>query len=309
MTIPNTKILLVEDDRELLEFIRYMLQQEKYAVVTAMDGEEALAKAQAERPEAILMDVLLPKMHGFEVCQRLRQDPATCLIPIIMVTSLTAVKDRLTGFKLGADEYIPKPFEPVELLARLERLIERSRQNIAANPLTGLANATAFEQEVRQRLQGKDPYTVGLCDANHLARFNALYGFSRGDGVIRLLGTILRSALAELGNRTDTAAHFGGDDFAFVSTANRAEVVAARVLENVESLLPMQYDERSRERGFSVVKEADGRETPIPFLNVSIGLVDVTPGLYTHYAQVYDRMARALADAKGRGSNQMARLT
>jgi DNA-binding response OmpR family regulator len=169
----DARVLLVEDDPELMEFVRFMLEQEKYQVITANNGEDGLNKARAERPDLVLLDVLLPKIHGFEVCERLRQDPATCLIPIIMVTSLTAIKDRLTGIKLGADEYISKPFEPVELLARVENLILRTRQNVAANPLTGLAGGVILEQEIKRRLHDGVDFSLGWGDATHLAESSA----------------------------------------------------------------------------------------------------------------------------------------
>ena len=305
MGVDNARVLLVEDDRDLVDFLQHMLESEKYQVVVAMDGEEALAKARTERPDVILLDVLLPKMHGFEVCQRLRQDPGTCLIPIIMVTSLTAIKDRLTGFKLGADEYISKPFEPIELLARVERLIERTRQNIASNPLTGLPGSLTMEEEVKRRLAAEESFSVGLVDADDLSAFNEEMGFDRGDGLLRLLGTILRSAVVELGNRNDTVAHLGGDDFGLISTPPRAEVIAARILENAEALLPMQYDEASRERGHRLGK--DGK--PKPFLSISIGFVDVIPGGFKHRAQVMDRVKKALAEAKKKGGNHLVRIS
>lgn len=303
MGVDNARVLLVEDDRDLVDFLQHMLESEKYQVLVSMDGEDALQKARAERPDVILLDVLLPKMHGFEVCQRLRQDPGTCLIPIIMVTSLTAIKDRLTGFKLGADEYISKPFEPIELLARVERLIERTRQNIASNPLTGLPGALTLEEEVKRRLSSDEAFSLGLVDANGFGAFNEEMGFERGDGVLRLLGTILRSAVVELGNRNDTVAHLGGDDFGLLTTSARAEVIGARILENVEALMPMQYDEASRAQGHR--KGKDGKAQP--FLSVSAGFVDVAPGSYKHQAQVMDRVKKILAEAKKKGGNQISK--
>lgn len=289
---------MVEDDPELSDFLRYLLEQEKYDVISATDGEMGLEKARTERPEIILLDVLLPKVHGYEVCDRLRQDPATCLIPIMMVTSLTSMKDRLTGIKLGADEYVSKPFEPVELLARVERLITRSRQNLAANPLTGLAGGVTLEQEIKRRLGEKPGFTVGFCDVNGLKSYNEVLGFEKGDGVIRLAGTILKSALNELGNRDDLVVHLGGDDFAFVTTPSHGEVVATRALENWESLIPLHYDEKSRQEGALLISKPEGEPERRRFLTLSIGLVDVTPGLYQHHAQVLDRARQALALAK-----------
>lgn len=303
MGVDNARVLLVEDDRDLVDFLQHMLESEKYQVLVSMDGEDALQKARAERPDVILLDVLLPKMHGFEVCQRLRQDPGTCLIPIIMVTSLTAIKDRLTGFKLGADEYISKPFEPIELLARVERLIERTRQNIASNPLTGLPGALTLEEEIKRRLSSDEAFSLGLVDANGFGVFNEEMGFERGDGVLRLLGTILRSAVVELGNRNDTVAHLGGDDFGLITTSARAEVIGARILENVEALMPMQYDEASRSQGHR--KGRDGKVQP--FLSVSAGFLDVAPGSYKHQAQVMDRVKKILVEAKKKGGNQIVK--
>lgn len=305
MGVDNARVLLVEDDRDLVDFLQHMLESEKYQVVVAMDGEEALKRARAERPDVILLDVLLPKMHGFEVCQRLRQDPGTCLIPIIMVTSLTAIKDRLTGFKLGADEYISKPFEPIELLARVERLIERTRQNIASNPLTGLPGGLALEEEVKRRLAAEEGFSLALADANGFAAFNEEMGFERGDGVLRLLGTIMRSAVVELGNRNDAVAHLGGDDFGLLTTTARAEVIGTRMLENVEALVPLQYDEASRGRGHRLGK--DGKAAP--FLSMALGFVDVNPGSYKHKAQVMDRAKQALAEAKKKGGNQLVKVS
>ncbi len=308
MSVAGARILLVEDDRDLSEFLRHLFEQEKYEVILSVDGEDALHQARTIRPDVILLDVLLPKMHGFEVCQCLRQDPSTCLIPIIMVTSLTSIKDRLTGFKLGADEYVSKPFEPIELLARMERLIERTRQNIAANPLTGLPGSVSLEDEIKQMLKKEEKFSVGYGDANHLSDFNEDYGFEQGDGVIRLLGTIMRSAVVELGNRNDIAVHLGSDDFAFVSTPARAEVVGSRILENVEFLIPMQYDEVSRERGYYLSKDNEGRELRKPFLTFSIGVLNISPNQFTHHAQVLDQVRHVLKEAKKIGGNQLVKM-
>ncbi|HOW27369.1 MAG TPA: response regulator [Elusimicrobiota bacterium] len=305
----TTRVLLVEDDTDLQEFMRFVLEQEKYQVLSATDGLSALEMARKERPDIILLDVLLPKMHGYEVCDKLRQDPATCLIPIMMVTSLTAIKDRLTGIKLGADEYVSKPFEPVELLARMERLLSRVRQNLAANPLTGLAGNVALEQELHRRITDKESFSLCLADVNRFRNYNERYGFERGDGVLRLFATVLRSATVELGNRNDLVAHLGQDDFAIVSTPTRGEVVSIRVLENTEELILLQYDENERTQGHSMVRDKNDRETSVPFLSMAIGMVDVMPGLYQHQAQVFDRARTALQEAKAKGGNQLVRVS
>ncbi|HMU74975.1 MAG TPA: response regulator [Elusimicrobiota bacterium] len=290
MTPATARLLLVEDDQTLSEIVSTLLKQEAYRVTLTRNGEDALRLAREERPDLILLDVLLPKMSGFEVCQRLRSDPATCLIPIILVTALGATKDKVTGFKLGADEYLSKPFESMELLARVERVLQRSREELAANPLTGLPGGVALEREIQRRLMDQEAFTVARADVSGLATFNRLYGYEKGDHVVRLIGMILRSAVVELGNNNDLVAHFGGDDFGFVSTSVRAEVVAARALENAETLLLMQYEEKDR---------TPPPRGPAPALmTLSIGIVDVAPGRFHHHVPVLDEAAAALAEAK-----------
>ena len=114
-----SKILIADDDLEIQELLKFTFEAEHYNVIIASDGAEAVVKAGEERPDVIILDVNMPKMNGYEVCQKIREDGSTCLIPIIMLTSLNEPKDRITGIKLGADEFLNKPFEPFEIVARV----------------------------------------------------------------------------------------------------------------------------------------------------------------------------------------------
>lgn len=116
------KILIVEDDRNLLDTIKYNLQKEGYKVVTAGDGAEAIAIARLEKPSLIILDIMLPKMDGFEVCRILRKETST---PIIMLTAKTDETDKIVGLEIGADDYISKPFSLRELLARVRAVLRR----------------------------------------------------------------------------------------------------------------------------------------------------------------------------------------
>src|SRR5512138_3607353 len=113
------KILVADDDIDILDLIKFTLSNEQYEVIECQDGEEALRRTLDEKPDLVILDINMPKMLGFEVCEKIRENPETCLVPIIMLTSLSKTKDRLTGIKLGADEYIVKPFEPLELVSRV----------------------------------------------------------------------------------------------------------------------------------------------------------------------------------------------
>lgn len=121
-------ILVVEDEKNIARVVAYNLEREGYRVNLAKDGEEALDKARRQPPDLILLDLMLPKVDGLEVCRQLRADSRTAQIPIIMLTAKTQEADRVVGLELGADDYIPKPFSPRELIARVKAVLRRSRR-------------------------------------------------------------------------------------------------------------------------------------------------------------------------------------
>jgi DNA-binding response OmpR family regulator len=125
------KVLLVDDDHDHIDLTTYALRREGYAVVSATDGQQALARWESERPDIVLLDVSLPKLDGIEVCRRIRQDGDT---PIIMLTSHTADDDAVRALKLGADDYITKPFSPKQLVARMDAVLRRSRSDRYTQP-------------------------------------------------------------------------------------------------------------------------------------------------------------------------------
>ncbi len=121
--MPNETILVVDDSPTDLKLIATPLKDKGYRVVTAVDGEEALSKAVSERPRVIVLDIILPKMNGFQVCRQLKTAPDTKDIRILMLTSKTQDADRFWGLKQGADDYMTKPFEDGELIANVAKLV------------------------------------------------------------------------------------------------------------------------------------------------------------------------------------------
>lgn len=127
-----TKILIVEDDRNLLDTLKYNLRKEGYNAVAAFDGAEALDVARREKPDLIILDIMLPKLSGFEVCRILRKEMT---IPILMLTAKDEEVDKIVGLEIGADDYMTKPFSMRELLARLGAMLRRAE--MAVQPAGG----------------------------------------------------------------------------------------------------------------------------------------------------------------------------
>jgi two-component system phosphate regulon response regulator PhoB len=145
------KILLVEDDANLVELIRYNLEKEGFDVVTTPDGEEALVLAEEDRPDVVVLDWMIANLSGIEVCRRLRRAPETAGLPIIMLTARAEESDRVRGLETGADDYVTKPFSPRELVARVRALLRRLRPALSGGALEygGIAMDTSAHKVTR----------------------------------------------------------------------------------------------------------------------------------------------------------------
>ena len=130
----KTRILLIEDDENITELVRYNLERANYIVDTSADGEEGLIKAQEETPDIILLDWMLPNLSGLEICRRLRRS-GNANVPIIMLTARADEPDRIRGLETGADDYVTKPFSPRELIARMQAVLRRVRPALAGQQL------------------------------------------------------------------------------------------------------------------------------------------------------------------------------
>ncbi|MBI3322464.1 MAG: response regulator transcription factor [Candidatus Omnitrophica bacterium] len=122
----RAKVLIVEDEKNIAKLVAYNLEREGYQASVAKDGEEGLARARKELPDLVVLDLMLPKLDGLEVCRQLKADSHTARIPIIMLTAKAQEADRVVGLEMGADDYVPKPFSPRELVARVKAVLRRS---------------------------------------------------------------------------------------------------------------------------------------------------------------------------------------
>ena len=126
-----SRVLIVEDEPDIRDLLAFHLERDGYLIATAATGPEALHQAARERPDLIVLDLMLPGFDGREVCRRVRQDPATASVPVIMLTAKGDEVDRVVGLELGADDYVVKPFSPREFLARVRAVLRRARQSDA----------------------------------------------------------------------------------------------------------------------------------------------------------------------------------
>ena len=161
----TAKILIADDDKNICELLKMYLEKEDYEVVTAGNGEEAIAKFDSENPDLILLDVMMPKLDGWQVCRELRKK-SEC--PIIMITAKGETFDKVLGLELGADDYVVKPFEPKEIIARIKAVMRRTgkassdtdKKEVSYDKLT--VNMTKYELKVDGKVIDTPPKELEL---------------------------------------------------------------------------------------------------------------------------------------------------
>lgn len=258
MADPRARILIVEDDPALQGLLATVLRNANYSVEVAGNGLTALERARGEPPALILLDVMLPDLDGFEVCRRLRALWPLRTVPIVMLTALGRVEDKLRGIEAGADDYLTKPVAIPELLARVEMHLRRSQRERVVNPLSGLPGNPEIERELRRRLGEGQPFGIAYIDLNRFKEFNDRHGFREGDRVIQALAALLTEAMRKYADPTeDFLGHIGGDDFILIVRPPALSPVIRYVLEEFRQV------------------------TPTPDLSITIvgGVVDPTPAV------------------------------
>ena len=276
MSVKRELILVADDDEDIVRFVEVNLRLEGFEVSTAPDGEQALQAAYDLMPDLMLLDVMMPRLDGFEVCQRLRADPRTKNMSVIMLTAKSLSADKVVGLTAGADDYMIKPFDPVELVARVKSALRRSREMRAINPLTQLPGNVQIQEEVASRVASGQPFALMYIDLNDFKAYNDFYGFARGDEVIKLLAKCAGAAVQQLAGSDGFLGHIGGDDFVAIVDPEKAEPAADAIIECWDGEIPRLFDEADAGRGYIEVADRRKEMHRFPLTTVSVGIATNT---------------------------------
>ncbi|MDP9068176.1 MAG: response regulator [Actinomycetota bacterium] len=285
MTTPrNDLILVIDDDAQVLRLLEASLAAQAYRVVTASNGSDGIASARLHKPSLILLDLVMPVLDGFGTCRKLNQDVSLKHIPVIAMTGHEIPTDRLGDILGCIDDYLAKPFDQADLLARVELSLRRARSFGGANPLTRLPGNVAIQEELMDRIAREMQFALLYIDIDGFKAFNDHYGFLRGDEAIKLLARCAREAVTEYSPMTGFIGHIGGDDFAAIVEPEAAQQVAEQILRTWEELLPTLYEPEDADRGFIEVADRRGQLTRYALASVSIGIVtNAIRPLQTHW--------------------------
>jgi PleD family two-component response regulator len=259
-------LLIIEDDLDTSEMLRVYFEAQGYRVVTAITGRDGLDKCRSEPPNLILLDVRLPDLDGFEVGQHLQNDVRTSRLPVIFVTERRGRDDRIAGLKLGAIDYITKPFDVQELRLRVRNALRRAgSQN---NPVTGLPGEKLTDDRLSVMLERSD-WAVLAIHIHGLDKFNEIYGFVARDDVLRAIALTLTSAVDELGSIDDFVGHPTENQFLIITIPSKAAQLSRHVEDRLSQAMTYFYPIHDREAGYVRRGGEDGPKEKVPFMRVS----------------------------------------
>ena len=297
--VSKPRILIAEDEINLRDVLRLQLTVAGYEVIEAPDGQTALDRVRETMPDLVLLDVMMPRSDGYEVCRQLRDSFLTRHIPIIMLTAKSEVEDRLAGLRGGANDYIIKPWEFRELQARVRNTLEWSKAQRSANPLTGLPGNHSIDEEIRRRIELGHPFALLQIDIDSFKAFNDHYGYSRGDEAIRVLARILVDNAQRQGGGGNFVGHIGGDDFVVLSSPEYADELAEAIIAAFDPAAAALYDHQDRARGCIEVANRKHVMERFPFMSLTIALVSTDRMPVSHQAQLIDIASELKARGKG----------
>ena len=298
------KILVVDDDPNIRELVMETLNQETFKSIEAKDGIEALKICESERPDIIVLDVMMPDLDGLEVCLRLRGDTLTSHIPIILLTAKGMLEDKIKGMETGADDYLTKPFDPLELEARINMHLRRSVRDGEASPLTGLPGNRVIEEVIDSRIRSGEKFAVCYIDLDDFKAYNDRYGFFAGSEVIKSTAEVVLQAIDKYGEDDDFVGHIGGDDFIVVTEMERAPLISDEIIRLFTERIPEHYEPEDRMRGYIVSKDRGGNINKFPIMTISVAVVHNTYRKIEHPGKVAQIAAELKKYAKSmEGSN------
>ena len=282
------RVLVIDDEEGIRRIIALHLKKAGYETILATQGREGIELARRFRPDLILLDLMMPEMDGYAVTRELRANFATSQIPIIMLTARQSIDDKMAGLEAGANDYVTKPFSVGELLARIRTVLSWSNRQRSANPLTGLPGNVSISEDLERRIEAGPPFAVVYVDLDNFKAYNDTYGYNQGDRAIVELARNLMSSCEEEGDGTEFIGHIGGDDFLYISSIEKAEAIARRVIGEFEKSLRSLVRPEDLDRGWIGVEGRTGDTKRYPILSLTLAMIISEARSIVHVAQVGD---------------------
>ena len=297
-------LLLADDNEDMRLMLRELFRASGHEVSLAADGVDALTAIAEREPDLVILDHSMPRMSGLEVCRRLKQNPFTARIPVMMLTAQSGIESKVEGFNAGADDYIAKPFDPRELRARVQALLRLVRREGDRNPTSGLPGGRAIELEILARVQRDETFAVCYLDLDNFKPFADTFGFAIADEVIRGLGAAIRASSAEIEGRSDEdfVGHIGGDDFIVITRPERAGPLMQLCERRCREVILTAVGPDAARTGSYAGVDREGNVRQFPLAGASVAVLYVHPENWVNLAHLGMRAAEVKRRAKQKGA-------
>lgn len=295
------KILVADHSRLHRTLAADILAKSGYATVQAETGGRALEMVNSESPDLVVLDALMPDMDGADVIHRLKNDPFTHHIPVLIMSAQEEQPVAASSLQEGADGFLSKPFQSEALIANVEALLRRSYQ---FNSLTKLPAAPYVHRQINARLSQNQPTAVVYADLDHFRPFNQAYGHAAGDQVLLNVAHLLVETLPSQGG---FVAHLGSDDFIAVLAPETAETFSQTIVEHFRELRQEFYAPEDLVRNHILVEGRRGEQRPVSLMTLSAAMVSNDRRVLINYIQVSDLLAEVMRYLKTQGGGNWAR--
>jgi PleD family two-component response regulator len=296
-----SQILFADDDEPTRTMVGETLRAAGHQVRLAADGQGALQELDRQTPELVILDYRMGRPDGFEVCRRIKTDPRFDHIPVLILTGEGRVEDRIEGFEAGANDYLAKPFDVRELVARANALLQLSRRSLDRNPTSGLPGGEAIQREFERRRAGGDTFSICYFDLDHFKPFGDRFGFTIADRVLRDTGRTLEAATA---GGESFLGHIGGDDFIVMCQREEALPLVQRVQDDFQDRLRLHIPAEVMGSGFYRGLDREGRPRTFPLTRLAAAIIHVDPFRSATLGDLSEEIAdakRRAKDARGEG--------
>jgi PleD family two-component response regulator len=290
-----SEILFADDDPHMREIVSSALRSVGHRVRLVADGRAALEGVRQMPPDLVALDQRMPGLTGFKVCRQIKTDPRLEHIPVLILTAQGHVEERIEGFNAGADDYLTKPFDSRELLARVQAMLRLTRQGLDRNPTSGLPGGEAIEREFQHRRQLERPFALCYLDLNDFKPFNDHFGFSAADAVIREVGSVLRDVARD---REAFVGHIGGDDFVVLCEREHARSFSQQAQELFETRLANHLPPQVVRAGEYTGEDRDGNARTFPLTRIAAAIIHIDPARWHTLTELGDAIAEAKRRAK-----------
>jgi diguanylate cyclase (GGDEF)-like protein len=298
-------VLIVDDEEDIRSALEMILNLEGMTTSSTDDGSKVMACIAEKFPDVIILDRLMKNQGGIETCKELNADGQTQSIPIIMLTALGTGRDTVEGLDAGADDYLVKPFENDELIARIKRLYRRSMQMKDISPLTALPGNNRIMEAIESKIHEDEDFSVLYFDLDNFKPYNDKYGFLKGDEVIKFtMRCILDSATFH--DENSFVGHIGGDDFVVISTVSSCEDIAKNAIADFDDSIKDFYSTLDSDRGFILQEDRRGQEQRYEVVALSCGIASTKEKNYDTAWEIVDVATTMKRVAKNQETSSFA---